>query len=89
MVTLVRTTKLKAVEFDDLPNVQTTRDFQPLFDQRARPSFNFGGTGGPFGSRVQRKLGGARQPNGSSIDLAAMAHALHGTSLRLGSDLAE
>ncbi|KAK4705517.1 hypothetical protein P7C70_g680, partial [Phenoliferia sp. Uapishka_3] len=36
MVTLVRTTRLKAVEYDDLSNIVTTRDFQRLFDQRGR-----------------------------------------------------
>lgn len=36
LVTLVRTTRLKAPEFDDLAHVQTTRDLQPLFDQRVR-----------------------------------------------------
>ena len=59
MVTLVRTTKLKAVEFDDLPNVQTTRDFQSLFDQRARPTLSFGGAG-PFIGRGPNKLGGRK-----------------------------
>lgn len=34
LVTLVRTSRDKAHEFDDLPNVQTTRDFQTLFEQK-------------------------------------------------------
>ncbi|KAL8292692.1 hypothetical protein RQP46_001304 [Phenoliferia psychrophenolica] len=81
MITLVRTTKLKAVEFDDLPNVQTTRDFQPLFDQRARPTFNFGGGGGPFAGRGgggQKKLGGGGPKiGGGFMDMASLSHALH------------